>query len=237
MPAAVAVPLIVGAASAGAQLYGAKKGSDAAKAAARDQGLASEKAFGYAREERDRMSSLNRPFMEGSGERAMSRRNAMNAGLPGEGMGLAPQWSGGRPPQGPSPQRPPQGPPPPMSGGMGENMGGMRDRPQMNSVVMTEEFAPYYGPPPPQQNRLQGPGPRHGRPPYGPPQQGGAPPIQQEMMRATPISRPIQREPFMPSPQDEPRSMPYTPPAPPQGYLPPEYQQYLQGRMGSMRQR
>jgi len=210
-------------------LYGAKKGSDAAKAAARDQGRASEKAFGYAREERDRMSSLNKPFMEGSGERAMSRRNAMNAGLPGEGMGLAPQWSGGRPPQGPSP---------PMSGGMGENMGGMRDRPQM-----------------PPQNELQGPGPRQGRPPYGQPEQGGAPPMPPEMQEAImmrkgpqsqeafsmrkgprPVEIDVRRKGPQP-PQNEPRPMPYAPPAPPQGYLPPEYQQYLQGRMGSMRQR
>lgn len=232
MPAAVAIPLIAGA-SAGAQLYGAKKGSDAAKAAARDQGRASEKAFGYAREERDRMSSLNKPFMEGSGERAMSRRNAMNAGLPGEGMGLAPQWSGGRPPQGP----PPQGPPP-MSGGMGENMGGMRDRHQM-----------------PPQNELQGPGPRQGRPSYGQPEQGGAPPMPPEMQEAImmrkgpqsqeafsmrkgprPVEIDVRRKGPQP-PQNEPRSMPNTPPAPPQGYLPPEYQQYLQGRMGSMRQR
>lgn len=37
MPAAIAVPLIIGAASTGAQLYGAKKGADAAKSAAKQQ--------------------------------------------------------------------------------------------------------------------------------------------------------------------------------------------------------
>lgn len=44
MPAAVAVPLIIGAASAGAQVYGAKKASSAAKSAAQTQVAAVDKA-------------------------------------------------------------------------------------------------------------------------------------------------------------------------------------------------
>jgi len=125
MPAAIAVPLITGAVSAGAQIYGAKKASDATKKATAAQQQAANKAFQYQEAEKNRMTGLNQPFMQGMGDRVNTLRSLTTPGMRyGQPM-----------PQAPMPQRPMMAPPlegppieTPMPGqyGFPQNMGQMR---------------------------------------------------------------------------------------------------------------
>jgi hypothetical protein len=82
MPAAVAVPLIIGAASAGAQAYGAKKQADAAKGAARDQQAAGDRALAANQAVYQDQRSMMAPYVQAgqSSASALGRLLAPPAG-------------------------------------------------------------------------------------------------------------------------------------------------------------
>lgn len=79
MPAAIAIPAIVGAASAGASVVGAKMQSNAAKKAAQTQVDASNQALG-------RYEQINRPYLDLGQSAATTLGRVMQPG-----MGYSPQ--------------------------------------------------------------------------------------------------------------------------------------------------
>lgn len=126
MPAAIAIPLVTGAVSAGAQIYGAKKASDASKKASKAQQDASDKAFQYQKQERDRMSGLNAPFMQGMGDRVNTLRSLTTPGqvyMPPQMRPMPGPPPGQMPGPQPMPQQgPPRGPVPMTMGQMRQPM-------------------------------------------------------------------------------------------------------------------
>ena len=117
MPAAIAIPLIIGAASTGASLYGAKKGADAAKSAAKIQSTSVDKAQAFNEKAWQQQQEALNPYKQ-AGQYSLAALMARQYGggaqqyqpPPGYGPPRPPMPQG--PPQGfPGPQGP-QGPPP-----------------------------------------------------------------------------------------------------------------------------
>lgn len=130
MPAAILVPALIGAAGAGASIYGAKNGANAARDAAALQVAASDRAQQFnERAYSDQKQAMN-PYMQ-LGSDAMARYQQKYGGQPAGGQRPAPMGApppmvaapqgqprgmspfGAPPPQGPSmqPGAPPQGQP------------------------------------------------------------------------------------------------------------------------------
>jgi hypothetical protein len=126
MPAAVAVPLVLGGLQAGTSLYGAKKASDASKKATAAQERANNKAFDYQRQEADRMRRMNAPSMEGMGDHFATMRSLTTPGMRYGGAQHSMQMQGRMRPQNMPPMGGP-GPAPMMEsggyGGPGGNQG------------------------------------------------------------------------------------------------------------------
>lgn len=100
MPAAVAVPLIVGAASAGASMFGASRAADASKKAARTQSDAANKALNLQKEIYQNQQQLMSPYVQG-GQAAFANMQRMAGGQgpmpPSPPVPLGQAMSGGPP--------------------------------------------------------------------------------------------------------------------------------------------
>lgn len=96
------LPAILGGASVAGNIIGGKKNADAAKKAAAEQGKASDRAFQYARENRDRMQGLNAPFLRGMDQHVGTFRS-----LTTPGMRYAPPPQQARPLPAPMPSQQP----------------------------------------------------------------------------------------------------------------------------------
>lgn len=94
MPAAVAIPLIVGAASTAATVYGAKKSADASKNAARTQTAAGDQALGLQRDMYQQQQANLAPYRAlGNGSLGNLGNFQSFAGVPGSfGAGVQAQY-------------------------------------------------------------------------------------------------------------------------------------------------
>lgn len=79
MPAAIAIPAIIGAASAGAQVYGAKKGADAAKKAASQQQQSVDQAQAFNKQAWDAQQAALSPYRN-AGQFALAQLQARQYG-------------------------------------------------------------------------------------------------------------------------------------------------------------
>ncbi len=93
MPAAIAIPLIIGAASAGAQVASAKMSSNAAKKAAGLQVASADKALALENDQFHATQQRMQPYVD-SGQKALSTLNGLVYGGAPSGGGM-PQGGGG----------------------------------------------------------------------------------------------------------------------------------------------
>lgn len=91
MPAAIAIPLIIGAASTGAQIYGAHKAAGAAKDAAKIQNDAGQKALDYQQHATDQSLA----FLRTNQDRANAGGPSAPRSALGQLLGLNPTTAGG----------------------------------------------------------------------------------------------------------------------------------------------
>jgi hypothetical protein len=143
MPAAIAVPAIIGAAGVGASLYGASKASGASQEAARIQSQAANQAQAFNREVYQNQRQITNPYVQ-AGTESLARLMAQHWGTPYQ----APQGPQGSPPMQtqPGPMMPPNGPPQGSLGAMqqqgprlvgsGQSLGAMQQGPQGGMVQM-----------------------------------------------------------------------------------------------------
>lgn len=105
MPAAIAIPLITGAATAGAQVVGAKLASNAAQNAARTQSQAADRALAYQQQLQQQQRQDFTPYQQAGasamgqlGRLANAPQPVFNASAPMGQLGLPPQQAP-QPPQ------------------------------------------------------------------------------------------------------------------------------------------
>lgn len=123
MPAAVAIPLIIGAASAGSAVASAKIQSNAAKNAAKTQVASQDKAQTFNQQAFQQQQQALQPYISG-GQDAFSRLMSQHYGTGGLSAGMR-----GTTTQPGQTFTPPQGPPP-QAGPLGQAMGGPPMGPQ-----------------------------------------------------------------------------------------------------------
>lgn len=117
MPAAIAVPAIIGAASTAAQMYGAHKASSAAKQAADQQSASADKAQAFNQQVYNDQRTMMQPYVTGGQSAFGSLLSGWQAKQPGgaPAPGPAPRPSafgqafGAPQPQQAAPQQPPMG--------------------------------------------------------------------------------------------------------------------------------
>lgn len=154
MPAVVAIPLIIGAASAGSAVASAKIQSNAAKNAAKTQVASQDKAQTFNQQAFQQQQAALQPYISG-GQDAFSRLMSQHYGTGGLSAGM--QGTAVLPGQGFTPQPPRGAPPQGGPGPLGQAMGGPPMGPQGPQALAAPPGGPQ-GQPGPLQAAMGQPG-------------------------------------------------------------------------------